>query len=336
MMEKQDISKCNVFCRLSFLEKLQKSIDNKSDRDGIRIYYDIWLFLKKANIGIDSAMKEYSELMGEEGQENLFSQLWKSRTEGENLIQFDSKFETVDERFLSSVFLTVENEKLSSRYGVFELNFADIPQYGFLFKDSGKHFRVGEKSSWKEVFKSNTVRCNSLIISDGYIFQEKETNLYEILDIFLPESLDVEFQVMIISLKKVHNSEETGDKGASEEKNGMENYMEQLRQYVKKIRPNLSPKIEFFAYTDRQKKYFHDRFLLSNYFLGEIGGGFALFNAQGECKKETTLHLTCPFFCNESMVALKSYCSFIESINEVLRNNKSKKENRLLKIVEKQ
>lgn len=163
-----------------------------------------------------------------------------------------------------------ECEELSKKYGVSVFPSNNIPVKAF---DAHYYLEVNKNDTfeegWKEVVKFEKPLSNSLIISDNYFFSNEDSglnrgisNLIPFLDAYLPEILDLTYQVAIIA--GVNNkSKEWWIK----EYGRLCTKLSYLRDYQIELEIILTKSV-------------HARKLISNYSRGKTDQGYAIFHAK--------------------------------------------------------
>jgi hypothetical protein len=185
-----------------------------------------------------------------------------------------------------------ECAKLECDYGLIFMSSEEdyLNRFSFLF--SPQRYLINSESSVWASLKQVKHPCNYAIISDGYLFESKDTleeTIIEILDSIMPKQLNKsEFSLQINSKKS--------DKGGETTDNSRRQNIERI---VKNIESNYPYKISLRVNLEKRD---HDRYLLTNYCIIECGYGFNLSNSQR--KTGTSLHFT-PFTSGSNAEALK-------------------------------
>jgi hypothetical protein len=161
-------------------------------------------------------------------------------------------------------------EELSKKYGVSVFPVDKIPKTAF---DGHYYLEVNKndtfKEGWKEVVKFEKPLSNSLIITDNYFFSNEDSgfnrgisNLIPFLDAYLPDFLELTYQVAIIA--GVNNkSKEWWIK----EYGRLCTKLSALRDYQIELEIILTKSV-------------HARKLISNYSRGKTDQGYAIFHAE--------------------------------------------------------
>ncbi len=232
---------------------------------------------------------------------------------------------------LSSTYLvekdTIFCEKKWKKQGVTVLNknLLDKNPSFFSLKESyvckGKDVRYNK--GWEEQEFQSVLgyhHCNALILMDKYICKEGSVsrmnrNLKSLLNVLLPESLEgLPFQLSIFSEfdqmqgKRIH---------------------QEILDTISVIRPNLN--IQFTLYHTHE---IHDRIIVTNSYMIEVGAGFALFK-NGIAANETTIRYF-PYKKPDYYQRIRSVAKISQKseANENFANHWGNKENRLFEIVQ--
>lgn len=234
-------------------------------------------------------------------------------------------------------------EEVENRYGVVALCASTIADRRYLFDGDGITLDKNKRYPQRYVaFQKQLQRpSNSLVVIDPYILAgktvDRETgltvfpgianNLEPLLDATLPQTLNINFHLSIISylnnpndLKKVH---------------------EKIKKCLKRIRPSLNVKLGLF-YTEKSYSYsvesFHSRHILSNSFIVDSEDGLDLFNDKGYLQKNNpTISIVFPRLFGNSRQDITKYNNWIRSVKKYVDEcpetlYEGTKENRLLEL----
>lgn len=165
---------------------------------------------------------------------------------------------------------------------------------------------------WKNIVKFKKPLSNSLIITDNYFFGNEDRgenrgikNLIPFLDAYLPDYLDIEYQVTIVA----PNGKEKLNSWWIKEYGKLVAEVKQLRDYPISIELVLA------------KSIVHKRRLLSNYALNKTDKGFDLFHANDlEKIKEENDFEYLEIFSNIQNKGTKHFQSNINLINQLARH----------------
>ena len=133
--------------------------------------------------------------------------------------------------------------------------------------------------------------CNSLCLSDNYIFSEIDNihlNLIPLFDVLLPEKSDIEFHISIFTLFYYKNSDNSIE---------IKDISRIVREGIKKIRPH-NFKFNLSIIRSSPSNY-HDRVILTNNSIIQSGSGFGIFindkvNDKLRIRHRTTINRTHP------------------------------------------
>lgn len=323
----------NVYVRMDFLDDFIKSKPNFPpfpDENIIRkgkIWYDLYLFISRSNLFFDCSAAEFQN---KAVADEYFKMLWKKSVGGECGLDFSTDIKdclesgNFNDMQLSAVYLTDASfDKFAADMGVLNItpeNYADFEE---LFIDNGAAISKNAKENWKWVLRGCVKHtCNALLIVDNYLFKNdfELKNVIELLDCLIPDKLETEFHLTIVSSRQqdIFNKDEMYV--ASDKRNKIE-------KEVKKIRPHIkSVQIEIFFVGNE----FHDRSIVSNNIWIGAGSGFGLFN-NDKPNKPTTIQVVYPYFCDSVKWVIKAYENVIKDARKALSNNGKISQNRLLR-----
>ena len=221
-------------------------------------------------------------------------------------------FKDVSKIDLNAFYFIDGDEELCSRlkndYGVTAVNVENLCDYNFVLNDQGKAIAKCDMfiKSWKNVFQhTKMLPYNAIVIVDNYILSDEKTleeNIECILDTFIPEKLNVTFQITIItSLNKIQQCN---------------NRFKNLENFIKKQRPELD-----FELTIIKSQDFHDRTILTNSMFIGCGAGFDLFKKR-QSQKTTTINVTSPLWGDSNIKwVTAAYSNLMRDVKKVFRNS---------------
>ena len=232
---------------------------------------------------------------------------------------------------VSSTFLVMKDtdfcETKLKKQGVVVLNEELLDKNFSFFKQKESYVSKGKNNKYykgweEEVFQPilGGHHCNALILQDKYICKEGNVsrmneNLKPLLKMVLPNELDdMSFHLSIFS--------------QFDRDQGNRIYQE-ISDFIHFIRPKLD--VQFTLY---QTYEIHDRLIITNAYMIEVGAGFALFK-NGVAANETTIRYY-PYKKPDYFQRLKSVARISKKseANENLSNHWGNKENRLFELVE--
>ncbi len=227
------------------------------------------------------------------------------------LVETDTDF---CEKKLQQQGVTVLNEELLGK----DPSFFSLKE-GHISKGKDvRYYKGWEEKEFYSVLGGH--HSNALVLVDPFICKEGNVyrmnqNLKSLLNVVLPERLDgIPFQLSIFS--------------EFDQMKGKQIYKE-ICDTIRGIRPKLE--LQFTLYHTHE---IHDRFILSNAYMIEVGAGFALFN-KGVPANETTIKY-CPYKKPGYYQWLKSMAriSRKSEANENFANHWGDKQNRLFELVD--
>ena len=226
---------------------------------------------------------------------------------------------------LSSIFLTNENavscDGISLQRGIVVFNNIRFSEDTKVFTgptiipidEDTKYYHGWKNDIFAPVLSSN--KCNSIIINDKYLCNKGyvSQDLKDILDIVIPQKLDIAFHLSIFS--------EVNSNGDS------------IYQDIKKTLSSIRSK-DFCDKTSFTLYYstLHDRFIISNTFYMTVGAGFALFNGRNKAQNSTSLK----FFYQTAVGNKLEYYLWLKKTKEVAERTQNfwgDRTNRLFELV---
>ncbi len=186
-----------------------------------------------------------------------------------------------------------------------------------------KNTTQNQLSKWGDLFAEYRYPSNAFVIADNYIFSYKpniKNNLLKILKELLNSAKQVTSEIDLIIISE----------SFYKENGSTEISIDKLhREVTKYLRDDL--KFYNFNLCIVRAKY-HDRLILSNYFVINSGNSFNYFNYDDVTvlPQNTRLSLT-PFTYDYSFI--DTYCTELSEIVENSEEYKGTKQNRLLKLL---
>lgn len=248
--------------------------------------WDLFCVLQACNVKAEIPIEDF-------GQDDFLSILWH-KTNGSCFVEKGQIDSIINEDKLSieklcSVFLLDKDEadcnKFAQKEGVLCLNANMLSRKKFLVSGKKIPFEFHKKGDYYRLKEYFSIPCNSLILIDPHILNDKKYIQYHLKHLFkniLPESLDIPFDISIFS--------GIGGQNLDNEKL-VQSFYEEILEMLQDIRPNL--KFSFTLYQiPAQGEGWHDRFVLTNNLMIEASGGFSVF---GPVEREIKAQKDCNF-----------------------------------------
>ena len=332
-----------VYFQASFWEKLSAN----NSREGIRTMLDVSEALGDSCV-ITDATEEM--ILHDEFLKIIIKQKSYHRCDDyyfDKIIDNLNSSSTSNIDNLSATYMldksVAECQNIEKKYGVVALNAKLVTDRRYLFKGDGfsLHKTIRYNLRYLTFKEKLSHPCNSLIIIDPYLLIERETsgdgevyypgisnNLESLLDAILPQKLEIDFYLTIISC--LNKSDE------------VKRVYEKIKKSLKRIRKELTVNLGLF-YTDKGYYYkiesFHSRHIISNTFAVDSEDGLDLFNKNGYITKNNpVVSIVFPRLFGNSRQDMTKYCNWITSVkkyinNEVDERYSGTKENRLFDLV---
>ena len=321
---------CEVAFWKSFSECYPSSMPfpDEAAIENLKTWMELYSFMFRSNLYFDCSAKQFDSLT--ESDERL-RYLWKKSTEGECGLEFsEGEFDSdALNSSLQAVLLSgIDRQNETKRLGMMNITADNYLNKGFLFRESGFPLQHNQEWEWSNLSKLiSKEMSNSLLIIDNYILstdgQYKQTNLedniFEILNVLLPDSCDVPFNLSVFYVEGSRSNEE------------------RLRKYVNDIRPGLDVIFNIYQVA---KSDFHDRTIVSNNYWIASPGGFDLMKRRWDrfqrankyyATKDTTVTVWFPSFCSGNVLtADKTYENLIHGAKKALEIRGLSLNNRLL------
>lgn len=220
-------------------------------------------------------------------------------------------------------------EKSAERYGFLAFNNESLKKHSFIFESDTIWISEEKKyeNGWKDVctnYKGKNPLCNAMIINDKFICKGVDSegiteDLKTLLDALLPEGpQELPFHLSIFC--KIDNK----DKGNKVYKG--------LNKYIAEIRPHLNLLLSLYTCSD-----VHDRFVLTNSYIMEVGAGFNLFK-KGKTDNGSSMYYYYPLVNGNNEIFIGKLKQ-VEKVHrsayqkEYFRNFWGEKKNRLFDIL---
>jgi len=264
--------------------------------------------------------KSLSEELKKQGL--LFKLKKLSATEGYVDITYNNK-EQPNSLDLNAVYLVWSQNEYKS--AVQQLTINQGLESSHLYKDFGKAISKSIQTSWKEILSDALHACNAMVIFDHYLLKDKEKNLYNILNLLLPDSLPpgITFQLSLFVSDKCECA--------------LIEELKKINQYISGKKPNLSVEITIYPCGANA---FHDRAILTNHLWINSGGGFDLLVKDtafhDKSSKTTIISILYPFLQHGTDWAIKAYKDFLLDASKVRKTSRHEgtNNNRLIDWIE--
>lgn len=238
----------------------------------------------------------------------------------------------------------VECDYVEKKYGVVVICSSSLPRKRFLFDGDG--FSLNKKKKYPSKYMSFKEKLqqpsNSMIVIDPYLLKAKDVdranntivfpginnNLEPLLNSILPQKLEIDYQLTIIS--SLDNPDDI--KNAYEE---IEKCLKRKREYLTVRLSLIYTATGYFYWTES----FHSRHILTNSFVVDSEDGLDLFNAKGYLTKNNpTISIVFPQLFGNSRQDVTKYNNWVRSVKKYVKDCPEKfwygtKENRLFDLV---
>lgn len=322
-----------------------KSLSTDSSREGLRTMLDVSDALSDSCVITDATEEailhdEFLKIIIKQQSYQRCDEHFVDKTI--NSLNTSSKSEDLCATYMldKSVF---ECQIIENKYGVLALNAKTASERRYLYKGDG--FSLDKTVQYNLRYltfkKKLSQPCNSLIIIDPYLLIKREmsrdgevyypgiaNNLESLLDAILPQKLEIDFYLTIIS--------------CLDKPDEVKRVFEKIKKSLKRIRKELSVKLGLF-YTGtgyfHKVESFHSRHIISNTFAVDSEDGFDLFNNNGYITKNNpVVSLVFPRLIGNSRQDITKYCNWITSVKKYINNDVDErfwgtKDNRLLELV---
>lgn len=193
--------------------------------------------------------------------------------------------------------------KIAKDYGVFVITPSSYDQCVELYKVDGKAIHKGEVLDWT-FLKKKKEKFNTMVITDKYILQERQNNLYVLFDVLLPKCLKMPMHISLFTLDSPTFEED----------------FKTINAYIKSIRPQLHYNFTLHKAADDD---FHDRAIITNYMRIKCGAGFDLVkNHKGVKVARTTteIEIDYPYF-SDTELSVQSYENILQDAKRMYNTN---------------
>ncbi len=230
-------------------------------------------------------------------QDDLLSILWQESSgscfiEGGQVDEILAKEDLTIES-LCSVFLVDKDdnscEKYSQGKGVLCLNANLLSKNSYLIGEKHLSFDFLEKGSYYDMKDYISLPCNSAILIDPHILNERkyiDHHIKHLLNNILPKTLDIPFHLSIFSgIGKINDA------------NLGESYYNDILDMLKEIRPKLNFSLTVYQ-IPIQGEGWHERYVITNNLTIHATAGFDFFgpvNGEMKAKKTGKFLVYCPW-----------------------------------------
>lgn len=333
--------KPTVYLQTGFWEK----VSSNNSREGIRTILDVTDALGDSCVITDATEEnilndEFLKIIIKQKTYQRCDKLFIDKTINDLITSNDTENLCATYLLDKSV---VECQNIENKYGVLALNAKTISDRRYLFKGDG--FSLDKTVRYYQryvTFKDKLSHpCNSLIVIDPYLLSKRKVNkdgevyypgitnnLESLLDAILPNKLEVDFYLTIVS--------------CLEKPDEVKRVNEKIKKCLKRIRKELSVKLGLF-YTEtgyhHEIESFHSRHIISNTFAIDSEDGLDLFNDNGFLTKNNpTVSIVFPRLFGNSRQDIVKYCNWISSVKKYIYNEVDErfcgtKENRLFDLI---
>lgn len=275
-------------------------------------YIGMYRFISSAHLKLNISAQD---ILKKVESDDRLKMLWKKSTEGCCKLDFDAEMSdgkqlsTTED--LNAIYLLGDDRRRDyEKFGVMTITPNSIEEIGYLFKDSGRIIKKGDRGNWD--FLSNFDHSfNSILIADPYILKTTDTfdsDIYAILTALLPIESASTFHISIISNEFNHEPKCRYEK---------------IKKFIKKERPNLN--FTFTLYEDEGKdKVFHDRSIITNNVMINIGAGFGIYNKSKIAKNNTSVSIIYPHFNSSIVYAISFYNNIVDGAKDIFEKTKDK------------
>lgn len=318
------MAKRNTYCEIDFLKKFSEKFSQSSPFDDEQVlknqcWIGLFMYLRNKAVLLIDDRALFNNASQENKLCNKIKKLWAngSLQINEQKIDLDN---LPEEALTSAVFLCDDKPfvvQKAEKHGILLITPSTYAQFACLYKDNGVAFHTNDIADWSIIRQKVRHNFNAMVISDLYIFKERNINLYAILDALLPASLDVEMHISIFT----------------QDTPTFQQDCDEIKDKIAVLRPKMRFNMTLHKgmATD-----FHDRGIITNYMRIKCGAGFDLLkitrSGDQVARITTDVDIDYPYF-KESDVAEGSYENILQDARKMYNNNIciGQKNNRLLK-----
>lgn len=320
-------SKKSIYCQVQFLESLQK--DNKFVTN-LKDNVDFFDIVRDSIIYFD---KSEDEIKSHSRSNPYISRLIKMDVNGEcNIDWLDDELKiedyinsyketdgTLDYSPILFIYQVKKQQKscnnlcykYRTQYGLMVYDQDCYQEIGIAFKDSGYAVKRNSIEGWKKSLEQKNITGNALVIIDDYLLNNidlYDNNLYEILDVLLPWTIQIPFYLTFFTKKSSLD---------------IVLQLKRIEKKIKELRPkyfnegsDLYGLIKINIIEDG-RNIFHDRVILTNYCWISCGSGFDLYTKSQKAKHSTNVSILYPFIQYHVKWAKDAYLDFLDDSKTV-------------------
>ena len=315
----------DLYCDEEFIDKLICSppLVSACDENSLRkhqCWTDFCMLLLNSNLHLNIDEETLTKKIGS----NLFYKqlvkrqsdgLCKLSPEGSNALNLDQYSFSSNHSFLNGLFLVscnrIKAETLSQKYGILFIPYSDYTSYSFLFKDTGPSIPLKDTNiySWDFLRRDKKNICNSMIIIDNFLLNDKDKMIEDLSSIFeslLPDSLDgITFQLAIYAILNNNNNEDIPIKKRYDD------IMDILKE---KTKSGLTVSLTIYKckhYRFEDPKRFHGRVIITNDYIINSDGGLDLFK-DGKSTKLAIVNIVYPNITKDISWASNAYEDYLK------------------------
>ena len=318
--------KKTVLCEMAFWEKFSEcfpaSMPFPDDRaqEKLSTWIEVYRFLSRSNLRVDCSAARFAEVAQKDSR---LYYLWKKSTEDKDALDFLDSFSNHTDFLSRNPFCTLLSGKgvgpLARQYGVININGGNCLTKNALFIDNGQALHKDDVWSWEDFGKRIPEKAsNSMIIVDNYILRNGVKDLYEILNLLLPDKCEIGYHLTIFYSEASSVTEE------------------KILNEIGRRKPELIQNLQFELIHVVGTQEFHDRAIITNNYWISVGGGFDIAKWDSGIrslvvKRSTTTEIAFPYFASSRIAKIDdAYENLIQDAKIALSHANTSSRNRLL------
>ena len=320
--------KKEVYCDHLFVDRITKdpplySAFNEESLQKHQCWANFCLLLLNSHLHFNMSPNEF---FIKTTSNPFYKELQKRRSNGSCKVDFDiNSFEDLASSLpdLNALYLVSINknkaEELSQKNGVLIIPASDYSSYSFIFKDTGKTISIKDPNikSWDFLKCNKKNICNSMIIVDNFLLNDKNTmkeNLKSLFISLLPDCLDegISFQLAFYAILK------DGQKVDIDIKRIYDDILGLLNEVKKEERKKLNVSLTIYKCKLNRfgdPKRFHGRVIITNDYIINCDGGLDLFKC-GKSQKLAVINIVYPNITKEIEWAGNAYEDYLKEAKE--------------------